>query len=114
MTTDQSGWNPQAYRLTRVDALHYRTQVTFSSGTVLLYLFDRGSTQSIQLAQNGIEQSPYPLCIGDADVQSAARQVYHWGDEVGTGTLPIPQSMPTPFNPAPFPNLPTPPAPTPT
>jgi len=108
MTTDQSGWNPQAYRLDRSDALHYRTQLTFASGTVMHYLFDRGSTQSIQLAENGIEQKPFSLCIGDADVQAIPGHVYHWGDEIVGGALPIPQSMPTPFNPAPFPNLPTP------
>ncbi|HEV2261081.1 MAG TPA: hypothetical protein VGR69_02185, partial [Candidatus Rubrimentiphilum sp.] len=108
MTTDQSGWNAQAYRLDRVDALHYRTEISFSSGTILHYLFDRGSTQSIELAQNGIEQKPRLLCIGDADAQAAGPHVYHWGDETVGGTLPIPQTFPTPFNPAPFPNLPTP------
>ena len=108
MTTDQSGWSAQAYRLDRTDALHYRMQVTFSSGTILHYLFDRGSTQSMQLAENGIEQTPFLLCIGDSDVQSVGPKVYHWGDETIGGALPVPQAMPTPYNPAPFPNLPTP------
>lgn len=108
MTTDQSGWNAQAYRLDRVDALHYRTEISFSSGTVLHYLFDRGSTQSIELGQNGIEQAPRLLCIGDADAQAVGPHAYHWGDEKAGGTLPLPQTFPTPFNPAPFPNLPTP------
>lgn len=108
MTTDQSGWNAQAYRLDRSDALHYRTQLAFPSGTVMHYLFDRGSTQSIQLAENGIEQKPIPLCIGDADVQTIPGHVYHWGDENIGGALPAPLTMPTPYNPAPFPNLPTP------
>lgn len=116
MTSDQSGWNPQAYKLDRMDALHYRTLLKLQSGTVMHVLFDRGSTQSIQVGENGLEQKPYLLCIGDEDAQAFTRTVYRWGDETSGGTLPVPQTMPTPFNPAPFPNLPTPPpgpAPTP-
>jgi hypothetical protein len=113
MTSDQSGWNPQAYKLDRVDALHYRTVLTLASGTIMHVLFDRGSTQSVQVGENGIEQQPYQLCIGDSDVQAFTKTVARWGDESAGGTLPIPQTMPTPFNPAPFPNLPTPPRPTP-
>lgn len=108
MTSDQSGWNPQAYKLDRIDALHYRTLLKLNSGTVMHVLFDRGSTQSIQVGENGIEQEAYLLCIGDSDVQAFTKTVARWGDETGAGTIPIPQTMPTPFNPAPFPNLPTP------
>lgn len=109
MTTDQSAWNPQAYRLDRVDALHYRTTLRLLSGTILQYLFDRGSARSVQVGENGIEAQPYTLCVGDADAQAVGKRVYRWGDETATGTMPVPQTMPTPFNPAPFPNLPTPP-----
>ncbi len=108
MTTDQSGWNAQAYRMDRRDVLHYRTQLKLLSGTVLHLLFDRGSMQSVQLAENGIEQSPYTICIGDEDAQTFTRTVYHWADQQAGASLPIPLSMPTPYNPAPFPNLPTP------
>jgi hypothetical protein len=114
MTTDQSGWNPQAYKLDRVDALHYRIVMTLNSGTIMHVLFDRGSAQSIQVGENGLEQQPYQLCIGDSNEQLFTRTVARWGDESSGGTLPIPQTMPTPFNPAPFPNLPTPPRPQPT
>ncbi len=109
MTSDQSGWNAQAYKLDRIDALHYRTVLMLNSGTIMHVLFDRGSTQSIQVGQNGIEQEPYVLCVGDSDVQAFTRTVSRWGDETAGGTLPVPQTMPTPYNPAPFPNLPTPP-----
>ena len=112
MTTDQSGWNAQAYRLDRRDSLHYRTQLKLLSGTVLHLLFDRGSMQSVQVAQNGIERDPYLLCIGDEDAQSFPATVYHWADQQTGASLPIPQTMPTPYNPAPFPNLPKPPVPT--
>lgn len=113
MTTDQSGWNAQAYRLDRLDAMHYQTILKFYSGTVLHALFDRGSTQSIQVGENGLEVKPYVLCIGDEDSQAFTRTVYRWGDEKTGGIQPVPQAMPTPYNPAPFPNLPQPPAPTP-
>lgn len=112
MTTDQSGWNAQAYRLDRRDSLHYRMQLKLFSGTVLHLLFDRGSMQSVQVAQDGIEQAPYTICIGDEDAQTFTKTVYHWADQQTGASLPIPQSMPTPYNPAPFPNLPKPPAPT--
>jgi hypothetical protein len=114
MTTDQSGWNPQAYKLDRIDALHYRIVMTLNSGTIMHVLFDRGSAQSIQVGENGLEQQPYQLCIGDSNEQLFTRTVARWGDESSAGTLPVPQTMPTPFNPAPFPNLPTPPRPQPT
>ena len=108
MTTDQSGWNAQAYRMDRRDALHYRVQLKLLSGTVLHLLFDRGSMQSVQLGENGIEQEPYTICIGDEDAQTFTKTIYHWADQQGGASLPIPQTFPTPYNPAPFPNLPTP------
>lgn len=108
MTSDQSAWNPQAYKLDRIDALHYRSQLKLYSGTVMHVLFDRGSSQSIQVGQNGIEEKPFLLCVGDEDAQAFTRTVYRWGDETAGGTMPVPQSVPTPYNPAPFPNLPTP------
>ena len=112
MTTDQSGWNAQAYRMDRRDALHYRVQLKLLSGTVLHLLFDRGSMQSVQVGENGIEQDPYTICIGDEDAQTFTKTIYHWADQQAGASLPIPQTMPTPYNPAPFPNLPKPPAPT--
>lgn len=108
MTSDQSAWNAQAYRLDRIDALHYRTTLKLLSGTILHVLFDRGSTQSIQVGENGIEQKPFLLCVGDEDAQAFRVIVYRWGDEQFGQTQQIPQALPTPYNPAPFPNLPTP------
>jgi len=106
MSTDQSAWNPQAYRMNRVDALHYATTLKFMSGTDLAYLFDRGTTQSFPRAQNGLEQEPFHLCVRISTVLSVTRVVYHWGDETSSNNVPAPQTQPTPFNPAPFPNLP--------
>jgi hypothetical protein len=111
MTTDQSGWNAQAYRLDRIDVLHYRTILKLYSGTVMHVLMDRGSTQSIQVGENGIEIKPFLLCIADEDVQAFHVTVYRWGDEGSGPAQTIPQSLPTPFNPSPFqtpPPFPTP------
>ena len=109
LTTDQSGWNPQAYRLTRVDALHYRLDKRFNPGTLFYFLYDRGSSQSIERGQNGLDRTPTRFCVGNADVQNASRQIYHWGDESLAGNQgPVPLAFPTPYNPAPFPNLPRP------
>jgi hypothetical protein len=99
--------------LDRIDAVHYRTMLKLYSGTILHVLFDRGSTQSIQVGENGLDVPPYLLCIGDEDAQAFRATVYRWGDEKTDGIQPVPQAMPTPYNPAPFPNLPTPPQPTP-
>lgn len=113
MTSDQSGWNYQAYKLDRIDALHYRALLKMYSGTQMHVLFDRGGAQSVQVQENGIDQTPYLLCIGDEDAQAFTRTVYRWADEKSSGVQAVPQAMPTPYNPAPFPNLPAPPKPTP-
>lgn len=109
MTTDQSGWNAQAYRMDRVDTLHYRLQLRLLSGTVLRVLFDRGSIQSVQAGQNGIEAAPTLRCMTDQDEQLWSPTVYAWADQQTNAVAPIPQAMPTLYNPAPFPNLPQPP-----
>lgn len=109
MTSDQSAWNPQAYRLDRMDALHYRTVLKLYSGTIMHVLFDRGSVRSMEVQENGIEQQPYTLCIGDEDAQVFPRTVYRWADEQNGTTQQIPEALPTPYNPAPFPNMPSPP-----
>lgn len=107
MTSDQSGWNYQAYRLDRIDALHYRTLLKMYSGTEMHVLFDRGGAQSVQVQENGIDQAPYMLCIGDEDAQAFTRTVYRWADQQAAALPAVPQAMPTPYNPAPFPNLPS-------
>ncbi|HET7814042.1 MAG TPA: hypothetical protein VFL13_06685 [Candidatus Baltobacteraceae bacterium] len=108
MTSDQSGWNAQAYRMDRIDPQHYRTQVRLQSGTQMQVLFDRGSLQSVEAAPNGIEEKPHLLCVGDEDAQAFTRTVYHWIDENSGGLQTVPQALPTPYNAVPFPNLPTP------
>ncbi|MBV8498157.1 MAG: hypothetical protein JO003_02765 [Candidatus Eremiobacteraeota bacterium] len=107
ITTDQSGWNAQAIPMDRVDALHYQITRRYPSGTIFRYLYDRGSFQSAELAQNGLQRAPRDLVVPDADVRVVHDTVTAWQDQVNGGVNQVqPQIMPTPYNPAPFPNLP--------
>jgi hypothetical protein len=107
ITTDVSGWNAQAIPMDRVDALHYQITRRFNSGTIFRYLYDRGTLQSQEVAQNGLQRTPRQLTVTNADVRTMNDVVYAWQDSVPGGiNQGQPQIMPTPYNPAPFPNLP--------
>ncbi len=107
ITTDQSGWNAQAIPMDRVDALHYEITRRYPSGTIFRYLYDRGSFQSAEIAQNGLQRAPRDLVVPDADVRVVHDTVTAWQDQTNGGVNQVqPQIMPTPYNPAPFPNLP--------
>jgi hypothetical protein len=107
ITTDQSGWNAQAIPMDRVDALHYEITRRYPSGTIFRYLYDRGSFQSKEVAQTGLDRTPRPFIVPDVDVRVLRDTVYAWQDQVNGGVNQVqPQIMPTPYNPAPFPNLP--------
>jgi hypothetical protein len=106
MTTDASGWNAQAIPMDRIDALHYQITRRLNSGTIFRYLYDRGSFQSVEVAQNGLQRAPRRIVVSDADVRGVADTVYAWIDSVNGGYNQSPTGLPTPYNPAPFPNLP--------
>jgi hypothetical protein len=115
IATDTTGWNPQAIQMDRIDALHFRITRRFASGTIIHYVYTRGSLQSEERAANGLDEPARTLLITDADVRAENDHVYQWADQnVASGTNIQPDVAPTPFNPAPFPNLPrgiaTPPA----
>jgi len=108
ITNDVSGWNAQAIPMDRVDALHYQITRRYNSGTIFRYLYDRGTFQSQEVAQNGLQRAPRQLIVTNADVRVIRDTVYAWQDSIPGGPSQIqPQIMPTPYNPAPFPNLPT-------
>lgn len=114
ISTDQSGWNAQAIPMDRVDALHYQITRRYNSGTIFRYLYDRGSLQSQEIAQNGLARTPRNFIVPDADVRVIRDTVAGWQDSAPGGVnQPQPQIMPTPYNPAPFPNLPSCPPPQP-
>jgi hypothetical protein len=107
MTTDQTGWNPQAIVMDRVDSMHFRIVERLNSGTVFRYLYDRGSLQQEEVAQNGIQRAPRQVVIADSDVRAINDTVYEWSDMIaGGGQSLSPSGLPTPYNPNPFPNLP--------
>lgn len=107
IATDQSGWNAQAIPMDRIDALHYQITRRFNSGTVFRYLYNRGSLQTQEIAQNGLARTPRELIVTDADVRVLRDTVFAWQDSAPGGLNQVqPQIMPTPYNPAPFPNLP--------
>ncbi|GAC1441857.1 MAG: hypothetical protein NVSMB59_03000 [Vulcanimicrobiaceae bacterium] len=101
VATDTSGWSATAIRMNRIDALHYRVTRPFASGTKFLYRYTRGSWRSAERGQNGLEVSPRPFTVVNADVKSKNDVVYSWGDaDQFAPDLGAP--IPTPFNPVPF------------
>lgn len=108
IATDASGWNPQAIAMQRVDALHFRVVRRIASGTILHYIYTRGSLQTEERGQNGLDEPARTLLVSDADVRAVKDHVYQWADQnVANGRQILPDVQPTPFNPAPFPNLPS-------
>ncbi|HET9031024.1 MAG TPA: hypothetical protein VFN49_12695 [Candidatus Aquilonibacter sp.] len=108
IATDTTGWNPQAIQLVRVDALHFRVVQRVAAGTILHYIYTRGSMATEERGENGLDIRPHAIVITDADVRAVNDVVYRWADQVTTnGTQIQPNTAPTPYNPAPFPNLPS-------
>jgi hypothetical protein len=104
MQTDQSNWNPQAIRLDRIDALHYRVTLRLDSGTAFLYRYTRGSSQSVEVGRNGLQISPRNFFVKNLEVKNQDDTVYNWADQNPAGNAPPgPDSIPTPYNPQPFP-----------
>lgn len=112
-STDKSGWLPNAVRMDRVDALHYKYTVRLNSGTDLHYLYTRGTWTTVERAQNGLEERPRHIFVTNLDVKNRADQVYYWADQMTSGPASSqaqfnPGVLPTPFNSSPFGNLPKP------
>ncbi len=106
IATDASGWNPQAIQMDRVDALHFVAIRRMASGTILHFLYTRGTLQTEEVGQNGLSMRPHVLTVSDLDTQSTSNVVAAWADASGGNLLSQPSVFPTPYNPAPFPNLP--------
>jgi hypothetical protein len=106
ITTDQSDWNPEAIPMTRIDALHFQVVRPVASGTILHYLYTRGSLQNEEVSPGGLAMKPREIIIHDSDTNSSNSIVAQWADSNHTNLLSQPSVFPTPYNPAPFPNLP--------
>lgn len=107
VSTDVSGWNPQAIQMDRIDALHFVAVRRIASGTTLHFIYTRGSIQTEERGPNGLEIRPRTLVVSDSDTNTTNSIVAAWADASSTnGLLNQPSVFPTPYNPAPFPNLP--------
>jgi hypothetical protein len=106
IATDVSGWNPEAIQMDRIDALHFVVVRQMASGTVLRYLYTRGSLQTEEVGANGLSLRPRELSVNDSDTNSTNSVVASWADANANNILQQPSVFPTPYNPAPFPNLP--------
>jgi len=105
ISTDYSGWDPRAIKLDRIDGQRYRAIRRFASGTKFAFRVTRGSWNSVEVAQNGVQPPPHPYETREVDAQSVPVTVYGWSDDRG-GIAPAvaqPGAIPTPFNPNPFP-----------
>ena len=100
--TDASNWNPQAIRLDRVDAYLYRAQRFFASGTRFAYRVTRGTWNSVERGQDGLEPAPHQFFVREVDALSARVTVYHWSDENPASQGVGPDTIPTPYNSNPF------------
>ena len=106
IATDASGWVPNAIKLDRVDAIHYRLTRTFASGTKFAYRYTRGTWASVELGKDGLQVTRKPFFVPEADVKQVNDTVFAWSDENPTQPQVGPDSIPTPFNPNPFGSLP--------
>lgn len=111
ISTDKSGWQANAIRMDRIDALRYRYTAKILSGTELNYLYTRGTWTTVERGRNGLEQVAHHAFIGNLDTDNFTNQVYYWADQGGGGPNAQatfnPAALPTPFNPSPF-NFPQP------
>jgi hypothetical protein len=107
ITTDASGWDPQAIKLDRVDALHYRAVRRFASGTRFSFRVTRGTWTSVEIGQDGLAlptSDPHrSFFVKEVDAQAVPVTVYAWSDQRPNQSAPQPGAIPTPFNPNPFP-----------
>jgi hypothetical protein len=107
IATDVSGWNPEAIQMSRIDALHFVVVRQMASGTILHFLYTRGSLQNEEVGPNGLSLRPRTLTVSDSDTNSTNSVVALWADSNATNNILMqPSVFPTPYNPAPFPNLP--------
>jgi hypothetical protein len=104
ISTDASGWNPQAIKMDRIDGQRYRAVRRFASGTKFAFRITRGSWNSVELGEDGLQATPHQYFTKEVDAQEARVTVFAWSDD--RGNLPQaaqPGAVPTPFNPNPFP-----------
>jgi hypothetical protein len=104
ISTDASGWNPQAIKMDRIDGERYRAVRRFASGTKFAFRVTRGSWNSVELGDDGLQAPAHQYETTEVDAQVARVTVFAWSDNRGNVPQPAqPGAIPTPFNPNPFP-----------
>jgi hypothetical protein len=99
ISTDTSDWLPNALRMDRVDALHYRLTRTFASGTKFAYKYTRGNWNSVETGRNGIQPDARQFFVNEVDARRVDDVVYGWTDQQANQPNAGPNAVPTPFNP---------------
>jgi hypothetical protein len=117
ISTDVSSWSPTEIKLDRIDAYRYRAQRYYASGTKFSYRVTRGSWNSVERGEDGLDSPPHQFFVREVDAMAARVTVYHWSDENAAHPQAGPNAIPTPYNSNPFgggpggitvPQLPTP------
>ena len=104
ISTDASNWNPQAIKMDRIDGQRYRAIRRFASGTKFFFRVTRGSWNSAERDQSGLEPAPHEFFVREVDSQGRDVTVYSWSDDrANSPQQAAPGAIPTPFNPNPFP-----------
>ncbi|MEA2721142.1 MAG: hypothetical protein QOJ39_3006 [Candidatus Eremiobacteraeota bacterium] len=104
ISTDASGWNPQAIKMDRIDGQRYRATRRFASGTKFAFRVTRGSWNSVELGNDGLQAPPHEYSTREVDAQEARVTVFAWSDDrSNVPQAAQPGAIPTPFNPNPFP-----------
>lgn len=104
ISTDASGWNPRAIKMDRIDGQRYRAVRRFASGTKFFFRVTRGSWNSVERDQSGLEPAARDFFVREVDAQGRDVTVYSWSDDRANSPQQAgPGAIPTPFNPNPFP-----------
>jgi hypothetical protein len=105
ISTDYSNWDPRAIKMDRIDGQRYRAVRRLASGTKFAFRITRGTWNSVELGQDGLQVPARQYFTKEVDAQSVPVTVYAWSDDRGNAAprAAAPGAIPTPFNPNPFP-----------
>jgi hypothetical protein len=80
ISTDTSGWNPQAVKMQRIDGRHFRVTMDVLPGSLFRYLFTRGSWPTVESDAAGLRRSPRRLSAEGAVSLAVDATVQRWVD----------------------------------
>jgi len=80
ISTDTSGWNPQAVKMQRIDGRRFRVIIDVLPGAQFRYLFTRGSWPTVESDAAGLRRSPRRLSAEGAVSLSVDSTVQRWLD----------------------------------